>query len=499
MPRDFLWDIADYVPTVIDANLTGRGAWLWGSDTFDSDANAGLLATFTSGDKLLIATNGGRWRDVSLDSPYASADFGVAYWSRQNPIQFIDTVVNFDNSGANVPQLLNWTSASLGGVNVGAAHPNIFHPRFGAVYKGMLAYAADPSSLNIVRFTVPGVALNDPNAYDKDASGDASKGVSYIATSHEITALAAMRSVILVFHKGSVERIRGNTPPRTPPTGATDTATYLGDMFLEPLFDRNGCQDPKTIAYWNDNVIFADEHGVQMTDGAVIKNLCSAGGILTYYRQMFAGKTAMAGGVFLDFYILTIQRGSSNTTLVCDLNSRQWFRFTNQPANTYVISAGSAGMERVWAGIAGTKRLGRLGPCFFPDFTNTPLQDDNGVPVLPTFETGWYRLVFARALGHRLMQEEGRTRVRFAYLSYDARLPAVTPDVLSLGYLLSPQDTAYTSMGTLPSTSEYTRFRLPVGQQPYGIAFKVTQTQPTDALRIFDLGIESSGIERSRL
>jgi len=488
MPGGFLWDVADYVPTVIDANLTGRGAWLYGSTDCGSDVMSGILATFFSGDKLLVTTVNNRWLEVSTSSPYTATDRGTALTALQNPIQFVDTVVLPDGAGAAVPQLITAPGGTFTAANANVGGK---HPKYACVYKGRLVTGGDPSELNVVRFSVPGFALTDASSYDT---------LSYIPTSQEVTALASLRAVILVFHKGAVERIRGNTPPFTAPTGSTDPNAGLGDMFLEPLFDRNGCADPKTIAYWQENVIFADEHGVQMTDGAIIRNLVSQGGILTYWRNAYAGKISMSGGVFLDYYLITINYASGpSTTLVCDLNRRQWFRLTNVPASTYIVSSGGASIERLWAGMVGTHKLGRLGPIFFPDPTTTPQVDDNGIPVLPTFETSWYRLIFGRALGHRLMREEGRSRVKFAYLSYDARLASITPNVLSLGYITSPQDTTYVPAGNFPSSSEYTRFRLPIGEFPYGIAFKVTQTQPTSALRVFDLGIEYTPSERSRV
>ena len=138
-------------------------------------------------------------------------------------------------------------------------------------------------------------------------------------------------------------------------------------MFVEQVFNRQGCLDPQTIAYWNDNCIFADEHGVHMTDGSIIRNLVTQGGILYYWRMLYQNKQTICGGVFLDYYILTIRRTDGIVdTLVCDLNKRQWFRFSNIPALCYIASAGGANMERLWAGLAGKGRLARLGPVLLP-------------------------------------------------------------------------------------------------------------------------------------
>lgn len=478
MPRGYLWDVVDYVPTLLDASLTGRGAWYWASEVMSDDPVNGLLAPFSGGDKLLVIDRAGSLWEVAQSAPYTNASRGSGLpVSAQNPVQLHDTVVQLDESGAQVPRLLNVVA---GIVTASASPAAASKARRATVYKSMLVTAAALNELSVVRFTVPGKPLSDPTAYDAN---------SFISSSLEVTGLAALRTTLIVFHRGSTERIRGNTPPQTPPAGATDLSTYIGDMFLEPLFDHDGCTDPKTIAYWKDNVIFANEHGVHMTDGAVVSNLASQGGILGYWRPTWENHQSMAAGMFLDYYMLTvITQGGFPITLICDLPRKQWFRFSNIAALTYITSSGASGMERLWAGMQGTKRLSRLGPTFFPAFGTGPMIDDNGTPVLPTFETPWYRLA-----------QEGRKRVRFVYLSYDARLANLTTPVLDIGYATTPQQPAYVDAGKLPATDEYTRYRLPVGKFPYGLAFKVAQTEATNVLRVFDLGIEAWAGERSRI
>src|SRR5262245_4150296 len=58
MPSGYLWDVLDFVPAIIDNQLTGRGRWDWGSAvTPDAkDINAGILASFTTGDQVLVQT-----------------------------------------------------------------------------------------------------------------------------------------------------------------------------------------------------------------------------------------------------------------------------------------------------------------------------------------------------------------------------------------------------------------------------------------------------------
>jgi len=504
MPRGYLWDVADYVPAIIDANLTGRGGWIYGSDVLGGDIETGIYAPYSNGDKLLVQTDNSQMYDI--DPLTGAILHGPTPIVRgvQNPILFNDTVIFFDGSSASAPKLVT----NPGGVpTVTAIATGHKAAPIGCVRGRYYVSAGAPGETNVVRFSDPAHPLTDPLSYD-DAS--------LYKTARQVTGLQAMRSVILVFHKGMVERFRGATPVFT---GAQPGES---DMFLESLFDRAGCTDPLTIATWNDNTVFADEHGVHVTDGSVIRNLVSQGGILTYWRTIWTNKQSLCASTFLDYYILTIRRtDGSYWTLVVDLNKRNWFRFTNINALTYISSSSGLGMERIWAGYAGRKRLARISPCFFPVFTTTAIQDDDGTPVLPTFETPWYRMT----------QEEGRKRVRFAYLSYDVRAPGDAPNVeadafpggwrrqiedgelphadelalravqqtMQLGYIRSPQQLTYTTLGVFPTTNGYTRYRLPIGQFPYGVAFKVQQLLPSNVTRIFDLGVEAQAAERSRV
>ncbi|HSV08532.1 MAG TPA: hypothetical protein VLI07_18595 [Candidatus Binatus sp.] len=477
MPQGYLWDVLDYVPITVDALLTGRAGWLWGSTAMGGDAESGLLALYSNGDQLVIQGTNGQLYSVGLTDPYtATATGGAVPRSAQNPVLYTnDQVIHFDQAGSMTPRIIKPpTSSTLAVTAMNAAHK---FSKVGCVYKSRLVTGGAPGETDTIRFSF----IDQPDLSNA-ASFDAK---SYIRMNGAVSALAAMRSLVLVFHAGSVERIRGSTPP---------FGTEDGDMFVEKVFDRIGCIDPKTIAFWNDNCIFADEHGVHVTDGSVVRNIVAQGGILTYWRNLYANKVSMAGVTFMDYYVISLNfADGSSTTLISDLQKRQWFRFGNIKALTFISSSGSSGMERTWGGQKGTNRLIRLGPCFFPNSNATTVADADGTLVLPSFETPWYRL-----------GQEGRKRVKSAWLSYDARVTPIPPNystatpVLDLGYMRSPQDPAYTSVGGLPPTNQYTRYKLPVGQFPYGIAFRVRQTQPTVATRIFDLAVDEWVAERGR-
>lgn len=489
MPQGYLWDVEDYVPSMIDTLLTSRGAWVWGSDAgAAADFEAGILAPYTAGEQNLGAANGQLYQ-IGPNAPYPLTLRGTVPVSIQNPPMLFDQVIWLDGAGVAAPKIVGPTGAP---VTVGAA--NVKAVRVGTIWGEFFVGGNTVGHENTVYFAPPDDITQpwDPNALTQTAGA--------------VTGLAALRTVILIFHAASIERLRGTRPP---------AGTNPGDLVLEPLFQQVGTTEPKTICYWQENVIFADEHGVHITDGAVLRNLVQQGQIQTYWRNLYNRKQTISASVFLDYYIVSVNRTDGiNDTLVCDLNARQWFRFSNIPAVSMWASGGTVGMERIWAGILGQHRLSRLSSCFFPSPIGPAGQDANGVSVLPSFETAFYKLA-----------QEGRKRIRFMYLSYDARTgslafdedvvalrpeefatdltlqpePQAAGDILQVSYILSPQDTAWTLAGTYPATTRYTRFRLPVGKAPYGIAFQVKQIAPTSVTRISDLAVDVHTVERSRV
>ena len=489
MPKTYLWDVCDFVPEIVDATLTGRGAWRWGSNPLGGDVETGILANFLSGEQLLVQAADGNCYQIDQSS-YAPTNRGGIPRGLQNPVQVFEQTVWFDKTGGQRPVSVGSTGAPT------SLDPSVPATKYGVIWGGYLMTGNAPGHEDTLYFGPPGPKVS--GAWDVN---------SFQQTANVITGLAAVRSMGLIFHASSVERLRGTIAPNT-------ASGNLGDLTLEPLFARVGCPDARAISYWNENVIFADEHGVHITDGAVVRNLAQQGGISYYWRPLYQNHSSLAATVFLDYYIISIVRSDGLTdTLICDLNQRQWFRFSNVAAICLISSGGSTGMERIWASIQGSSRLARLGPCFFPDLTQGLAVDDNGVPVMPEFQTPWYR-----------MSAEGRKRVRFAYLSYDARTSTATREghpahwragledealevspltagapVLDVGFIRSPQDTTYTTLGRLPSTSEYARKRLPVNKFPYGVAFQVRQSAQTSVLRIFDLALEAEPAERSRI
>jgi len=299
-----------------------------------------------------------------------------------------------------------------------------------------------------------------------------------------------------------VERIRGSIPP------ATDVDT---DMFVEPLTEQVGAVVAQTIIPWRENIIFADERGVFLTDGSTVRNLAELGGIGDFWRVAYGSRLAANGvccGTFLDYLLVTVNcvigTRDAPFTLVCDLNTRSWFRFSNFPATCYIPSESS--VEQTWAGHYVTNRIARTSKMFqdqvpppdpLPDYV-----DGNGLPVLSSFTTGFTRLD----------RQEGMQRLRSIFTSYhhesfirdpladgvkvEYRTDPPTPEDIDLA---TGSVTGWTEAGRLPDAEEYTRKKLPVGKRGFGIMVRVSAVTASRIHRFYSLGVEQTSQDRAKV
>ena len=321
--------------------------------------------------------------------------------------------------------------------------------------------------------------------------------ISKIGVSKTVGGFAALAGKLLVFHPSRVSRVQGQLAP---------AALVDSDMYVDTLTDQVGCTIPQTICYWGENACFADERGVYMTDGASVRNLTEQGGIGDFWRDVFAARAAdpaISAGIYFDYLVISIIGASGqNWTLLCDLNSKGWFRFSNIAAQAMVASEGS--IEEIWAGLVGG-RLTRVSDMFsgasLAEPTPTLLAignedqiDGNGLPVLPEVQTHWARL-----------GEEGAKQVRFAFLSYRHQSydhPDLD-DAVEVYYRKDPAATtdliAYTKIGELGTVTEYTRKRLPISGRHYGVQFWIRAKRPSRFFNISDVGVGAVSNDRGKV
>ena len=503
MPQGFVWDLADWIPDRRGAKLEARAPWTYFSTpAFAGPAWGGKHAAFRAGTKLLIGGTGGNLYDVNPQTGASTLIGALFANSMQNGVLLRDRVYFADASGTVVPKVVTNASGTLA---IGNCHSTAPKATVLGAYKerliagGVPAAVGDPSIVYFSPLETQGTAPNVGPLSAWDAK-------SVIGMTRAITGIWPMAAQILVFHDGSIERIRGSIPP------ATNVNT---DMYTDVFSSQVGCSDPASISAWQENVCFANPHGVYLTDGATIRSLTDQGGISDLWRQAYAQKktgTQVHACVFRDLLIVTILTNWSSstpdeqrpTTFLCNLMDRTWFRFRNINATCYVPS--EIGVEEAWWGVdasvptLGSPQIAQFSPMMFgpfefdPDVGGTPTAPDsvdgNGLPVLTHIRTGWMKL-----------GPEGVKRLRHVYVSHLTQAQSQTKaDVYQVGARVSPYPhLSTTSIGNIPAYPRYKRNRLRLDKRGYGVQLDVAQLLPVFIARLYDIGVDAWPQDRGKL
>lgn len=493
VPAGSVYELTDWIPDLQQATVRQRGAWTYQTTDQMSAGSAGtsglIYAPFSAGHVLLAAT-GTDIRRVPFPSPGASTSVGsipVSTW--QNPVFHRDRVIIPISDGSSAARYVTYNGTTF---TITSAPGTALAGRFATVWKDRLILACSFAEPTAVVASKPG----DPTlAFDS---------LSKMFTSLPVTGLAALRSAILVLHGGSVERIRGTL---WPDSTLTDPA---GDLILEPLSEDSGCYDASSIAYWQENVIFANANGIWITDGTLVRNMTAQGGILGLWRQTYENAittdplfVVTPGGVYQDYYICTITlvgtTAYDSVTFLIHIPSRRSFVFKNVDAQCYATTESTprnAVPQQLLAGTATTgspslKRVINLTPCFEPN-TAISQVDADGTNVLPSITTPWFRM----------SKGAGLKRVRDVHVSYLANR-ADDVDVFDVVFSKVPDpDTSsanWITAGQLRTNSTYKRSRAGINRPVEGLALRLKQIAPTKDSRLYDVSAWVYAEEATRL
>ena len=451
VPSGFVWNLLDYVPDLSGAPLRGRGAWTARSTALASPSNALIYATYEAGDKLMAVTTAGQLYEISISGAAAATAAPAVVPTLQNPFMHRDRVIIPAADGVTAARFVTFTT----GWAVAAAPASALTGRYGVAWKDYVALGNSSVEPQRVSFSGAG----DPTlAWETD--------FSLVDTSYPITGMAAQRTQILCFHNGSVERIRGTKPPAS---GATNP---VGDLILDLLFDRAGCFDARSIAHWNDNVIFADARGIHVTDGAIVRNMAAQGGVLRLWRTAMDGATSVAGVVYGDYYICTVRSAAPPETFVCYIPGRQFHRFTNIDSAAYAYA--TADKERIFGTDSASSIVTEVTAAFEPNTTVLQI-DADGTPVLPVLETAYWK----NKMG-------GWSRFLDLFIAYETG--SIADDgsaVLRLGVVGTPADASYETIGTFRRSPDMVRRKLALRRRHLGLGVRVEQLLATRDTRLY--------------
>lgn len=471
LPDGSVWQMADWVPLLMQAGARIRGAWKYQSAVLPSPPDGMLYAPYIFGPRLLVA-NGSALTDVPLGTPGGGALAATIPPTRQNPIFHRNRVIVPAADGTSAARVIDYNGISFtaaDAVTGGVSNPAI--GRYATVFKDRTVLGNQAAQPSRVIFSTPG---HPELAFDQD---------SYYDTSYPITGLAVQRAQVLCFHDSSVERLRGTTPADS----SLPDADAPGDLILDVLWDRAGCYDARSIAYWQDNVLFADARGIQLTDGSLVRNVTAQGGVINLWHEIFnrAGPPlSLAGGVYRDYYLCTIRHtGYEPFTFVVEIPTRRMFTLKNIDATCFAFSV--ATIEKLFGTNQATQQVTDLSPVFDPDATVFQI-DGNGLPVLPTLSTGW----------HMLTKKPGFKRVIEAHISYEADRDDDS-EVLQAYYANTPiaDDKP---LGQLRPSKGYVRRPMPVRRRMEGMGMRIDQLLPTKDTRLFDISVRVYAEEPTR-
>lgn len=365
----------------------------------------------------------------------------------------------YDNAGT-------WTLALVGGTPPRASA--------GASWGDYLILANSrnsPFAPNRIFFS----GVGDPDAWPSSSTFD---------MPDEVVAVCPLRNAIIVLGYSKTWLLTGDTPPPG------------GNLARRDLFLSSGTMDPRTVAYWNEYVLWANGEGVWRSDGALETNLVEAGGISRYWRSLcadfsFARGDIATAGVYRGYYFITLMRaGTPMSTLVCDLQRKAWFELTNIDAVAYATRPSGQGSttvdahEELFFAPYARKRMEYISPLWTPASTNA--SDANGVVVQPSLELAFDRL-----------NSMAPKRLRRAFVSYDLRDAGAAP-VLRVSRVLTPESSTYATMSDLPPTTEQRRGTSPVARQSFGVGLKLEQVGASSDTSIYGVELDAHELEPSR-
>jgi len=495
LPPGYLYNMVDYIPDKHGAKLEGRGAWTYLTQTaLAGQIWGGYHAPFEKGTKLLVwggdkLYDQSGWNNPDPTFQVAASLIGTMFSSgRQNGVMLRDRVYFADATGIQTPKYVTYNGTTVSITQLAGA--NTPKATSLAVYKDALLAGGDPASPSSLYISKLEAFGGPPAAWDT---------LSVLGTSRPITAIMPMSAIILVFHDGFTEKIRGSIPPAT---------NVDSDWTLDTFSAQLGCSDPSSIVPWQENVIFANQRGIHLTDGTTIRSLTDQGGIGELWRNLYLLKrsgTQVCCEVYLDelyVSILTQYTGASpvenrSYCFVCDLNQRTWYRFENVEA-TAMIRANVTG-EQVWWGVdtqnrgaALGNRLARMSPIVTAQFETDPdnpsgtyqdVVDGDGNFVLPRMETGWMKI----------SKPEMEKRIRHIYVSHLTQSQTREgQDALLVSAKVNPAPYSdFDALGNIPASNRYARRRVRMGRPAYGLQVKVEQTIPTHVSCLYDIGVEA--------
>lgn len=244
--------------------------------------------------------------------------------------------------------------------------------KYAAVYKSRLALGGASATPQRVYFS--------PTP-DIESTWDTTN--SWIDFDHPITGMVAVQNALIVFSQGHTERLTGDIPP----PGSNMDRSPVGDI---------GCLDARSISVYKNNVIFAAQQGVYMTNGVSLESLTTkpdGTGIGDFWQGLASFTASTISTVTLGDHLLVFVLNSSGVLqagLICFLPTRAWGRLTNIVPTMLAAAVGVD--EEVYAADRATNHVQALSGILprVDRVSSLYVSDANGTAVKPFLETRAY-------------------------------------------------------------------------------------------------------------
>lgn len=491
LPPDAAYRMKDWIPG-LDARLHRRGGWTYSTQDLSGLAAIGQIQELAwvpyPGDEhlMMISENGAVFLDRDFDGSHAALvspvgsvfnplpPYSQPFWNKNLQAMILlqndTTPYKYYTTGGGT-----WTTALLGGTppraGVGCSWKDYILLAVGNVGGVLPEYGN--------RIWVSGVG--DPESWTPGTDFWDSE----IPT---IVSLVPIRGGILVFGYENISLITGDIPPAG------------GNWSEGIIFHDNGAFDSRSVVTYRDYVVFANTTGVYMTDGVTLKDVTAVCGVKLRWQELLqpfyeigSASYRVAAGIFRDKYIIKISDPSNNlvTCHVFDLALNVAYEFTNFPfANGMfahrVLNQGAfnfvadSGQEMLFLG-GNLPRVMAIHPIWTSPDAGT---DANGTAILPQLETGFYK-----------PGGPGKKLFRSSRFTYDVRGGA--NPTLSVDYCVTPGG-AYTSAGSLPTTTDEDRQRADIRTRSLGIGLRVTQVGQSSHTTLNEIELDVNVLEPMR-
>ena len=375
-----------------------------------------------------------------------------------------------DGTGAAVPKKYDGTTLS----NLNGSPPKA---RYAAVYRDYTALANGTVGStyfpNRVWFSPPG----DPDCFGTAGVTAWDTTDSWIDFSTPVRGLAATKNALFVFGDGQVARLRGSVPPPD------------SDMQNDDPWMQVGLLDPMSITVAEDIVYWCAPEGVFRSDGVYLDNVTAKGGMLRHWLDLVAvatTATTFATGVIRGKLIIAVMNGGTfSDAFMVDLDTYAWTQVTNLDATSFWNGTQAIGDETFF-GRREAAFVGRCDSMFASVGASAFKNDGDGTAVASEIETPFYDL------GRPGVKTVKGIHAGYALTDFGSDNPTC-----AVSYITTPEDTSYTSIGTLSETTAYDRRRLQLGGRFYGIGLKLTRASAGD-FQLSDLAAEVSYQEESK-